>query len=166
MLIEIIFISNTLHYCFMKICLGGTFDRFHKGHKALIKKAFEIAGKNGYVFIGITRGDLTKKRKRVRNYEERENIVKKHILKYGFFQKFNIEPIEDKYGPTLDEDFDAIVVSPETRKTAEEINEIRKSKGKKPLKIVEISYVLAKDGKPISSTRIINGEIDEEGNIL
>jgi len=25
----------------MRICLGGTFDRFHKGHKALIKKAFE-----------------------------------------------------------------------------------------------------------------------------
>ena len=150
----------------MRICLGGTFDRFHKGHKALIKKAFEVAGKNGFVFIGLTKGNIIKNKKDVREYNKRKKMIENYISKCDFLIKFEIKPIENKYGPTLDEDFDAIVVSPETRKTAEEINEIRKSKGKKPLKIVEISYVLAKDGKPISSTRIINGEIDEEGNIL
>ena len=38
--------------------------------------------------------------------------------------------------------------------------------GKKILKNIEISYVLSEDGKPISSTRINNKEIDENGKII
>jgi pantetheine-phosphate adenylyltransferase len=47
-----------------------------------------------------------------------------------------------------------------------EINNKRVLKGKKPLKILKISFVLAEDGKPISSTRINRKEIDENGNLL
>jgi pantetheine-phosphate adenylyltransferase len=75
----------------------------------------------------------------------------------------SIEPISDIFGPTLEEPFDVIVVSAETRKTAEIINEKRWEKGWKPLTIVEIPFVLAEDGKPIQSSRIINGEIDVQG---
>ena len=42
----------------MKVCIGGTFNLLHKGHKLLIKKAFEVAGKNGSVLIGVTSGKL------------------------------------------------------------------------------------------------------------
>ena len=44
----------------MRVCIGGTFDIFHKGHKLLIDTAFKIAGKQGHVFIGITNGDILK----------------------------------------------------------------------------------------------------------
>ena len=71
-----------------------------------------------------------------------------------------------KYGLAVDRDFDAIIVSPETCGNAVEINEKRRSLGKRPLKIVEISHVLADDGKPISSTRIYDEEIDAEGRIF
>ena len=75
--------------------------------------------------------------------------------------------MEDPYGTTIyDADFDAIVVSEETEPTAVEINEIRISKGMKPLDIVVVSFVLAYDGNPISSTRIRSGEISKNGNFI
>ena len=44
----------------MKVCIGGTFDTLHKGHELLIDKAFQTAGEQGSVFIGITKGEIQK----------------------------------------------------------------------------------------------------------
>lgn len=150
----------------MKVCIGGTFDIIHKGHELLISKAFEISNENGTVFIGITSDDLIKNKKETKSFPYRKKSVEEFLEKKERLDKAIIKPISDKFGPTVDEDFDAIVVSPETVKTAEEINKIRKIKGKKPIKIVKIPFVLADDGKPISSTRIRKGEIDTEGHII
>ncbi len=147
----------------MKVCIGGTFNQLHKGHKLLINKAFETAGKQGQVFIGITTGELIDKKRDVKSFEEREKTVEKYLSKEKLTGRYLIKPIYNKYGPSLDEDFDAIIISPETRPTAEEINKIRKQKGKKPLQIIQIPFVLADDNIPISSSRIRNKEIDEEG---
>ena len=150
----------------MKVCIGGTFDIIHKGHKLLISKAFEIANENGSVFIGITSDNLIKNKKETKSFNSRKKSVKEFLEKKETLDKVIIKKINDKFGPTVDEDFDAIIVSPETVKTAEEINKIRKNKGKKPIKIVKIPFVLADDGKRISSTRIRNSEIDTEGHII
>jgi len=136
---------------FSKVCLGGTFDILHKGHKMLIDKAFSITNKNGSVTIGLTTDRYTiTKNKNAHSF----NIRKQGLIRYlrsKNFENYEIIPIDDKYGPTLSEDFDAIVVSAETRKTAEEINRKRKQFGLKPLKIIEIPIVLAEDNLPISS---------------
>jgi pantetheine-phosphate adenylyltransferase len=150
----------------MKVCVGGTFNILHKGHKLLIDKAFEIAGKNGSVIIGLAKGKLVENKISIKSLELRKKTLKKYLTKKRFINRAVIKPISDKYGPSIEEDFDAIIVSPETIKTAEEINNKRIQKGKKPLKIIQVPFVLAKDGKPISSTRIINKEIDENGDIL
>jgi len=150
----------------MKVCIGGTFDIIHKGHELLISKAFEMACENGTVFIGISSDNLIKNKKATRSFYSRKKLVKKFLEKKETHNKTIIKKISDKFGPTLDEEFDVIVVSPETVKTAEEINKIRKNKGKKPIKIIKIPFVLADDGKPISSTRIRNGEINTEGHII
>ena len=81
-------------------------------------------------------------------------------------QQATIQPLTDKYGPTLKGDFDAIVVSPETTPTAEEINRKRIALGKTPLQIIVIPYVLSEDGTPIRSSRIRRKEIDENGTVL
>lgn len=150
----------------MKVCLGGTFDLLHKGHKKLINKAFEIAGKNGFVFIGLTTNKMTKRKKIVETIEERQKKLQEFLIEKCFIDRALIIPIIDKYGPSIEGDFDAIVVSPETFETAQEINLKRVNNGKKPLKIIKIPFVLAEDGKPISSTRIFKGEIDKNGHVL
>ena len=161
------FINRFINPIFnMRICVGGTFDRFHKGHKTLIKKAFEVIGESGTVFIGLAKGDLVRNKKNIRPFHMRKRELKKFLINKGFNNQAVIVPITNKYGLTLDEDFDAIVISPETEKIAIQINKKRILKGKKPLKIIKIPYILAEDDKPISSTRVKNKEIDENGNIF
>ncbi|HKJ97104.1 MAG TPA: DUF84 family protein, partial [Thermoplasmataceae archaeon] len=46
---------------------------------------------------------------------------------------------------------------------AEKINGARKRNGLEPMRILVVPYVIAEDLFPISSTRIIEGEIDEDG---
>lgn len=146
---------------YKKVAVGGTFDKFHDGHKKLLTTAFDIGLE---VVIGVTsnafgglKGDIDSCEERMRNLN-------------SFFSdksNFSVMALDDPYGTTIHEtDFDAIVVSEETEPTAIEINEIRTSKGMLPLDIVVVSFVLAEDGVPISSTRIRKGEINQKGNIL
>ncbi len=144
-----------------KVAVGGTFDKFHDGHKKLLSTAFEIGNE---IEIGVTsdafgglKGDIDSCKVRMDN------------LKSFFSDKSNfiIVPLEDPYGTTIyDENFEAIVVTEETEPTAVEINKIRSSKDMKPLDIVVVSFVLAYDGTPISSTRIRSGEINQSGNFI
>lgn len=143
--------------------MGGTFEMLHKGHKAFLKKAFEL----GKVSIGLTSDMMARERKKreVKNFKLRKKQLKEFIFK-EFLEKPEIVKIEDKFGFAIERDFDFIVVSPETYKTAVEINKERQKRNKKPIKIVKIEFVLAEDGKPISSTRILKGEINKEGRLL
>jgi pantetheine-phosphate adenylyltransferase len=130
----------------------------------LIDKAFDLAGEEGTVFIGVTKGEMLKEKKFVKPFNKRIQSIKKYLLKNGYNKRAIIKSITDKYSQAVDGEFDAIIVSPETIENAEEINKKRLNKGKKPLKIVKIPYVLAEDNRPISSTRILKNEIDENGN--
>ena len=149
----------------MRVCIGGTFDILHKGHKLLIDKAFKIAGKQGSVFIGITTGKIIKEKKDIKPFEKRKKTIMQYLSKKKLADRATIKPIKDKYGPSLEGEFDAIVVSPETTKTAEEINRIRRQNGRKSLEIIQIPFVLADNGIPISSLKIKKSEIDENGRI-
>ena len=148
----------------MRVCVGGTFDLFHNGHKKLLKKAIELAGVNGSIFIGITSDRMTEKKGRIASFEKRKKSIEQFFSEER--KRAIIQSITDKFGPSIDGDYDAIVVSPETKPTAEEINQKRKQLGKKPLRIVVIPFVLSEDNQPISSSRIRQKEIDENGTLL
>jgi pantetheine-phosphate adenylyltransferase len=150
----------------MIVCVGGTFNVIHKGHKLLIEKAIETAGLNGLIYIGLARGNLVKNKNNIKSYSERKKSLENLLNQKKFLKKTIIVPIDNKYGLTLKEDYNAIVVSPETKKIADEINQKRKHLGKQEMEIICIPYVLSDDGKPISSTRISNNEIDENGKII
>ncbi len=150
----------------MRVCIGGTFDFLHKGHKCLIDTAFSAAGNNGSVFIGITSGDINNGKEIKNSFTQRKKNVEDYLIKKNYIERAEIKPIYDKYGPSIKKEFEAIVVSPETLPVARDINEKRAQNGKNPLKILEIPLIFAKDGKKISSTRIRNKEIDKEGNVF
>ena len=155
----------------MKVMVGGTFDPLHDGHKKLIERSFTIAGDGGEVVIGLS-GDVFANRKAhpIRPFEERKAdlvaFVESLTAELKSTAVWKIEELHDKYGSTLDTDFDAIVVSEETFPTAMEINKLRKEKKRSKVDIHQITCVLADDGRWISSTRILKGEIDIHGNLI
>jgi len=152
---------------FEAVAVGGTFDEFHKGHRALLKKAFEVGNR---VFIGLCSDDFVKKMKKphkIAPYEKRLEELKSFLRRCEVLDRAEIFILNDPYGVTVSRKrLDAIVVSEETEPRAHEINEERRSKRMPPLKIVAIDMILAEDCFPISSTRIWLGEIDHEGRLL
>jgi pantetheine-phosphate adenylyltransferase len=150
----------------MRVCVGGTFFPLHKGHKELLKKAFHVAGRNGSVFIGLTSAAMAKRKGVLNSYQQRKQSVEQFLSEEHLLSQACIKRISTMFGPTLTQDFDVIIVSPETKSVAEEINIKRRQKGKKPLRIVVVPFILSEDKKPISSSRIRRREIDENGSVL
>ncbi len=146
------------------ICVGGTFEYLHKGHRALLDRAFSLGGK---VYIGLTTDEFAcrGRNRSVLPYERRKSVLEKYLSGKGY-EDYLIFPLEDRYGCALDDECTDMVVSEETVGTAAEINEIRGKKGLAPLKIHVVPYVLAEDFCPVSSTRIAEREIDVEGRLL
>jgi len=152
---------------FKVIAIGGTFDELHKGHRALMLKAFEV-GKQ--VLIGLCTDEFARRLRKnhgIAPYEERLNDLKSFLRKNGLIDRVEILPLRDPYGPTIsDSEIEAIVVSRETEPRAYEINEARMKKGLPPLKIIAIEMIPADDQISISSTRIRLGAINREGHLL
>ncbi len=147
------------------VVVGGTFDHFHKGHKALLTKAFEIGKK---VTIGIATEEIYKNKflsQTIQSYSDRYKIVKKFTSKYLVHDRdIDIIPFSEfTGGADKIKEIDAIVVSRETFPNALKINELRKENKLKPMMIVIVEDVPAEDGKIISSERIRAGEIDRKG---
>lgn len=152
---------------FKVVAVGGTFDEFHKGHRALLKKAFEVGEK---ALIGVCTDDLVDKLRKpheIAPFAVRVEELKGFLRKHGWLERAEIVPLYDPYGLALtSKHIEAIVVSQETEPRAHEINEKRKANNLPPLNVVVINMVLAENSSPISTTRIRRLEIDREGRIL
>jgi pantetheine-phosphate adenylyltransferase len=145
-----------------RVAIGGTFSPLHDGHKALLSRAHQLSS-NSELIIGLTSNEMARKRLR---YVEDWEIRAQHLAMF-MLEEFGAIPtivcLKDPFGPTIEEDFDYLVVSPETEPTGKLINAKRTELGKKPIEVVRVEYVLAYDGQPISSTRIMEHEIDIHG---
>ena len=151
----------------MKVMVGGTFDPLHDGHRRLLGRSFELAGKEGQVVIGLTTDPFARKKIHpTRPFDTRKKELIEFISDQNFTAHWVIEPLNDQYGSALDANFDAIVVSEETLPVAMDINKLRRERGKKKVDIYQITCVLAEDGRWISSTRIWRGEIDVHGRLI
>ena len=147
-----------------RVCLGGTFNVIHDGHLALLNKAFEEGDE---IYIGLTTDMMASRSRKVplQDYETRLNNLNNTLGQISGNKPFFVFPLDDPMGRAANGNFEVIVVSQETVRGAEKINEVRGRNGLKPLNIVVIDMVLADDGSPLSASRVVRGQVDLKGNV-
>ena len=145
------------HY--KKVAVGGTFDRLHDGHKALLAKAFSVGEA---VLIGVTTKEMVRKKKlssQIEPYAVRRKNVLTYLSEQRLKERSSIVPLQDSYGTSLtDSSVQAVVIGP--RVSREVVKKIQEKKD-----IVRCRTVYATDQSHLSSTRIRLGEIDRRGTV-
>jgi pantetheine-phosphate adenylyltransferase len=154
-------------YRFKLVGVSGTFDRLHIGHKALLRKAFEVSE---HVMIGLTTRRMVQHKtlaKKIEPYNTRKKKLEEFLKEEGYRERAEIMSLDDPYGPAImDAGLEALVATEETLPGVKKINIIRGEKGLPPLEIVIVPIILDQDGQRVSSTRIREGKINTQGKLL
>lgn len=152
---------------FKAVAVGGTFDELHRGHKALLLKAFDIGE---HVQIGLCSDTFVKKLSKphiTASYDQRLRELEAFLRQNRLCKRAEIVRIDDLFGATLsDRSIEALVVSKETEPIASVINKKRRETGLPLLQILSMEMIPSDNHIPISTTRIRLGEIDREGHTL
>jgi len=150
------------------VATGGTFDEIHAGHRELLTRAFSLGTR---VVIGVSSDNFAETKKGKNRLRHRFGSRVSRLVQFIHDEfgnvNFEIKELNEAFGPTsTDKNLQALVVSEETEPKGHEINEIRLRRGFDPLVIVTVTMIKAKDGQPLSSSRIRDGEIDSYGRVL
>ena len=152
---------------FNHLALGGTFDRFHRGHREFLEESFRLSR---IVTIGVTSDAFARKLhagENIQPFSKRSRRVGKFLERRGLGKRGRMIKLEDIHGPTLkDESVEALLVTQSTLPGAVDINSQRRKLGKKHLEVVRLPLIKAADGNLLSSNRIRDGEVSREGVVF
>lgn len=139
--------------------VAGTFNILHDGHKALLRRAFEVADS---VRIGITSDRMASEgRKASVSMELRRREVESFVKGLGQYEIFEIDDI---YGPAvMMDDVDVLVVSEETLDNGRKVNEERVRRGLPPMEISVVPLIMSDAGEKISASSIMEGRYGRSG---
>jgi len=157
---------SQVKFRYRAVAVGGTFDILHIGHEKLLAKAFELGE---LVFVGITGDRLVSRLRKnhpVRRFAVRRRNLRRLLKTRGWLKRARITELRDSFGPaTRRRRLEAIVVSEETRLNGLRVNQLRRSRGLKPLRLYVVRMARADDGRVLSDTRIRRGEVSPEGRL-
>ncbi|KAG2734744.1 hypothetical protein G9P44_002750 [Scheffersomyces stipitis] len=125
--------------------VGGTFDHIHDGHKILLSVALFLAGKK--LIVGVTGAAMLVKKKFaevLESYSVRQQSVVSFLTLVSIDDSvsYEIYEINDICGPTgFVRDIDALVVSYESIKGGEFVNNYRKERGFSTLDVSVIKVI-------------------------
>lgn len=148
--------------------LGGTFDHFHLGHVALLHRAFQVGRR---VSIGVTTDAFLAAHPkpagdRLQPYASRRRAVGRWVKSHYPGRPVRIVPLENRFGRSIEEGVDVLVVSADTLSGGRAVNIERRRLGRRPVPLEVVPVVLADDLRPVSSRRIRSREIDRDGRRL
>lgn len=128
---------------YRRVVLGGTFDRLHLGHKILLGEGCLFAEEN--LTVGVTTGEMNLKKslpELIQSTPVRIDSVVQFIETVKPQIGHRVVPITDMFGPTItDPDLQCIVVSDETKKGGDIVNQERQKKGYSALDVYVIDLV-------------------------
>lgn len=152
-------IENDTADMYDDVVLGGTFDRLHVGHKILLTEA--VLRAKYRLVVGVTDSQMIKGKKLyelILPVEQRIAEVLDFLHTIDTTLKYEVVPIQDPFGPTKsDPNLQLIIVSAETLRGGEKVNEIRIENNLLPLKIYCIELVESvaeKSDNSIKETKI------------
>lgn len=145
--------------------LGGTFDRLHVGHAALLATALTV-GRT--VAIGLTtprylRAHPKPAGRRIQSYAVRRRALARWLRRHAPADRWRIVPLDNPFGRSTEVGVDALVVSADTAAGGAAVNRERRRLGRPALRVVVVPLVLADDLRPVSSRRIRSGAIGPDG---
>ena len=164
---------NSLPKFYDFVAVGGTFDRLHEGHKLLLTTAALIT--TGNLRVGVTSGPLLLGKKhfeKIQQWPIRASQVQRFLKDLRCDLEVNVIELVDPFGGTdRNKELEAIVVTPETTKTANMINEQRICFGLFPLDVITVPMVKRLKNADnsthsfISSTLLRESEASQLGNM-
>ncbi len=152
-------------WLYKKVVFAGTFDHLHEGHKYLLRTAMKLGER---VSIGLTSDKLLahkKNRDKIQSFDERKLALENFFEAENASKRCQIFPIDTKEGGADKmEDLEALIISDELSvvNNAFAINEMRAKNGLTRFHILIIPRVRSEDGRPLSSSRLREGESFED----
>lgn len=150
---------------YARAVLGGTFDRLHVGHEALLSTAFHL-GRSVAVGLTTERYLATHPKPEgdgIAPFSVRRRALTRWVRRHFPGRSFAILPLEDRFGGSVGPHVSVLVVSADTTQGGAAVNAERQRLGRRRVPIAVVPLVLAEDLRPVSSRRIRSGEIDRNG---
>ncbi|EGI69332.1 PREDICTED: bifunctional coenzyme A synthase [Acromyrmex echinatior] len=128
---------------YKNVILGGTFDRLHNGHKIMLSEA--VLRCTEKLTVGVTDINMITGKvlwELIQSCTQRITKVEDFLEDVDSSLSYNVVPINDIYGPTKeDPTLEMIVVSEETKRGGDKINELRLQKdlNKLDMHVVELA---------------------------
>ena len=150
---------------FGRVVLGGTFDRLHRGHEALLASAFR-AGRT--VAVGVTTDAYLERHPKpdpgkIQPYRTRRATLRRWLSARYPARRWVLASLDDTFGRSVEDGVDAVVVSADTLSGGRAVNAERRRLGRRAVPLIVVPLVLADDLQPVSSRRIRAGTIDRDG---